>query len=82
MRILNLNIYESELWAFERPHKFCIHYGESGAILTKIDDSSDSGDDHSDSEHENSESIDESIDDYDYTNENGENSNFMDEYLD
>ena len=41
-----------------------------------------SGDDHSDSEHENSESIDESIDDYDYTNENGENSNFMDEYLD
>ena len=95
VRILDLKTSESELWIFERQHKFSIHYGESGAILTKIDNSSDSGYVHldtvhensdsecenSDSELENSESIDESIDDYDYTNENGETSNNMDEFV-
>ena len=56
VRILDLKISESELWEFERPHKFSIHYGESGPILTDLNDSSDSGDGNPDSENENSDS--------------------------
>ena len=73
VRILDLNISESDLWVFERQGKFSIHYGESGPIFTAFDDSSDSGDDHSDSELENSESMDEYLDEF------VENSNSIDE---
>ena len=73
VRILDLNISESDLWVFERQGKFSIRYGESGPIFTAFDDSSDSGDDHSDSELENSESMDEYLDEF------VENSNSIDE---